>query len=500
MGEGDRRGRRHTEARPEEPAPGSESPDPPASEEDHAVGSGLHPFLVLGTILVLAALSTWFIPAGSFDREEFEGREIVVEGSYRRIDADPAGVTDLFTSVHLGMVEAAAIIFFILMVGGAFGVMQRTRAVEAGITGLAGRMDRSQILIIPILMLVFGFAGATFGMFEEALPFVLLLTPIAVRLGYDSMTGTAIVLVGCATGYMGAMTNPFTVGVAQEIAEVPLFSGIEFRAVMWVTMMVVSIAFVMRYAHRVRADPSRSLTLPTDRAAVERDRGSGVAAEDSSSVRMSVRQIGVLVLLGLTLAVMVWGVLTHGWFVTEIAALFIAFGLLSGLIGGLGVGGTVDAFSEGCREMVVGALAVGLAYAVLELLQSAAAIDTILHAVSSWVGDAPGALAAAGMLGIQSLMNILIPSGSGQAALTMPIMAPLADLVGIDRQTSVIAFQLGDALTNILTPTNGLLLAALALARISWVSWARFVWPLILVQGIIGLGFVLAAHLGVWPG
>lgn len=474
-----------------------QSPDVQAPE---APRTGLHPFLVLGTILVLAALSTWLIPAGAFDREEIDGREVVVEGSYERIDADPAGLTDLFTSVHLGLVEAAAIIFFIFVVGGSFGVMQRTKAVESGITGLARRMSRAQILMIPLLMLAFGLAGASFGMFEEALPFVLLLAPVAVRLGYDSMTGAAIVLVGCATGYMGAMTNPFTVGVAQEIAEVPLFSGLEFRLVMWLVMMTVSIVFVTRYARRVHADPLRSFTHAADAAAREADARAGIDADaEAHDAKLSLRQILVLVLLGVTLVVMVWGVLTHAWFITEIAALFIAFGLLCGIVGGLGVSGTVEAFSEGCRDMVVGALVVGLAYAVLEVLQSASVIDTILYAVSSWVDGTPGALAAAGMLGVQALMNILIPSGSGQAALTMPIMAPLADLVGIDRQTSVIAFQLGDALTNILTPTNGLLLAALALAKISWFTWARFVWPLILIQALVGLGFVLIAQLWVWP-
>ncbi|MDO5493208.1 MAG: TIGR00366 family protein [Nesterenkonia sp.] len=459
--------------------------------------TGIHPFLVLGAVIVVAAISTWLIPAGAFDREEVDGQEVVVEGSYQAVDEAPAGLTDVFTSIHLGMVEAAAIIFFIFVVGGAFGVMRRTQAVEVGITALAGRMRRSQILIIPILMLVFGIAGASFGMFEEALPFVLLLAPIAVRLGYDSMTGTAVVLVGVATGFMAAMTNPFTVGVAQGIAEVPLFSGIELRAVMWVTMMAVSIAFVMVYASRVRRDPARSLTRAADARAVRADEEAGVDEEDP---RLSMRQAAVLLLLGLSLVVMVWGVLAQGWFMTEIAALFVAFGLACGLIGGLGLNGTVEAFGEGCREMVVGALVVGFAYAVLQVLSDAAVIDTILHGVSSWVAGAGAAVAAGGMLGVQALMNIVIPSGSGQAALTMPIMTPLADLVGVDRQTAVLAFQLGDGLTNILTPTNGLLLAALALAKISWFTWARFIWPLILVHAVIALGFVLAAHLWIWPG
>ncbi|MFC7403866.1 YfcC family protein [Georgenia alba] len=454
---------------------------------------GIHPFVILFGVLAVAVLSTWLLSPGEYDRTEMDGREVVVEGTYQEVAAEPAGVLDLFSAVHRGMVEAAEIIFFVFVVGGAFGVLSRTRAVENGITGLAMRMQRSRLLLIPVVMTAFALAAATFGMFEEGLPFVLLLTPVALKLGFDSITGAAMVLVGLSCGFTAAITNPFTIGVAQSIAQVPLFSGMGPRIGMFVVYLVVGIAYVYWYALRVRRDPSRSLTREQD--AARREEVDGETVHEPLDVRQKV----VLGVLLLTMAVLIWGVTQLGWFMTEISALFLAMALIMGLVTRMGIRGSFEAFADGCRDLVVGALCIGFAYATVVVLTDAAVIDTILYGITSAVSGLSSAGAALGMLGVQGLLNFIITSGSGQAALSMPLMSPLADLVGVSQQTAVLAFQFGDGITNIFAPTSGLLLAALAMARIGYGTWFRFIWPLILIQFAVGAVFLTVAHLWIWP-
>lgn len=459
---------------------------------------GLHPFLILFSVIVLAAIATWFMPAGQYERAEVDGTEVVVDGTYTQTEAEPAGLIDILTSVQLGMVDAAQIIFFIFIVGGAFGVLSRTRTVEDGIRGLAERMKGSELFLIPVLMLVFALAGATFGMFEEALPFILILVPIALRLGFDSITGAAIVLVGVSVGFTAAVTNPFTVGVAQGIAEVPTFSGMGYRIVVLAVMLTISIAYVMWYARKVRRDPERSLTFTQDQA--RRTELENEQEDPEERRGLSGRQIAILVILLATLGALVWGTTTYGWYMTEIAALFLAMGLVMGLVGGLGLNGTFEAFGEGCKDMVLGALCVGFAYGTLTVLTDAGIIDTILYSITNAISGMHAAAAALGMLGVQSLLNFIVTSGSGQAALTMPIMTPLADLLDVSRQTAVLAFQMGDGISNIFAPTSGLLLAALAMGRIGYGAWFRFIWPLIAVHYLLAAIMVTIAHVWVWPG
>jgi uncharacterized ion transporter superfamily protein YfcC len=464
--------------------------DAPASQH---VRTGLHPFAILFGVLTVAAAATWLLRPGEYERTELDGREVVVDGTYQHVAGEPAGVGALFTAVYHGMVEAAPIVFFVFVVGGSFGVLSRTDAVEAGITGLARRMNGSELLLIPVIMTAFALAAATFGMFEEGLPFVLLLTPIAVRLGMDSVTGAAMVLVGLSCGFTAAITNPFTIGVAQGIAEVPLFSGMGPRIVMFVLFLAVGISYVYWYALRVRRDPSTSLTRELDAARRAEDDGEHVEAG------LDTRQKIVLGILLAAMGALVWGVTQQGWFMAEIAALFLAMALLMGFVSGMGFIGSFEAFADGCKDLVTGALCIGFAYATVVVLTDASVIDTILFGITEAVAGLGSAAAALGMLAVQGLFNFIVTSGSGQAALTMPLMTPLADLLDVSRQTSVLAFQFGDGITNIFAPTSGLLLAALAMARIGYGTWVRFIWPLILIQFAIGAVFVTIAHLWIWP-
>lgn len=458
-----------------------------------------HPFFILFAVMAIAAISTWFIPAGNYERAENEtGQTTVVPGSYTAAEANPADPFAFFMALHEGMVEASGIIFFIFVVGGAFGLLHASGAIESAIARAAVRFRGKEILFIPVLMLLFGFAGASFGMFEEAIPFILIMVPIAIKLGFDSMVGAGVVLVGVSAGFTSAFANPFTIGVAQGIAEVPLFSGMGPRIAFWAVFMTIAIAYVMFYAIRIKKDPTRSVMYGHEDAA-RADQVS--AAEDSTAVatKVSLAQTLTLLIVLATLLTLAICVARFGWYLTEISALFLIMALLIGAVNKMRLNEIFKNFAAGCEGMVVGALCVGFAYGCLVLLQNAEVIDTIVHALTSAMSGLPSSATALGMLGVQSGLNFIITSGSGQAALSMPIMTPLADIAGVDRQTAVLAFQMGDGISNIVSPTSGLLLAGLAMAKINFFKWFMWVWPLIVIQYLVAAIFVTVAHLWVWP-
>ncbi|MEM8558265.1 MAG: YfcC family protein [Bacteroidota bacterium] len=470
--------------------------------------------LIIFSIIVLAAVATWFVPPGAFEKAtiEVEGageREVVVPGSFDYLEREDEGWFDrvrgtlgiILLAPILGITDpdAVPIIAFVLLVGGAFAVLQKTGAVDAGLRRLVGAAEQSravQLALIPLFMTLFSLGGATFGMAEETIPFVLIFVPLALALGYDSITGVAIPFVGSGAGFAGAFLNPFTVGVAQGIAEVPLFSGVPFRIGLWVCTTAAATGFVMWHAARVKRDPKRSPTYALDQKK-RAEEGLDAPAADAA---LTASQRNVLLVFAVGLVVLVFGVLEFGWYINEIAALFVALGIVMGLVGGLGGNGTAMAFQEGARDLVATALIIGLARGILIVLQDAQVIDTILYALASTVGDFGPAVAASTMYGAQTVLNFFVPSGSGQAALTMPLMAPLADLVGVSRQTAVLAFQMGDGFTNLIIPTSAVLMGALSLANVPWQAWARWILPLQLVLFAMGVvALVIAVSIG-WTG
>jgi len=462
--------------------------------------------LIIFSIIVLAAGMTWIVPAGEYQKAEMmvEGagmREVVVPGSFEMIERPFDGVGDrlvhtvaiVMQAPILGFIDpdAAPIIAFVLLVGGAFAVLQKTGAVEASLRRLVHAADRSravEVLTIPLFMALFSLGGAVFGMAEETIPFILIFVPLALALGYDSITGVAIPFLGSAAGFAGAFLNPFTVGVAQGIATVPLFSGIGFRVGVWVAVTALTIAFVMWHASRVRAEPRRSPTFAVD----EIKRHEGLHLDTAGPPpALTLRQNAVLGVFFLGIGILVWGVLQHAWYIIEIAALFVALGIVMGAVGGLGGNDTAAAFMEGARDLVSTAIIIGLARGILIVMQDGQIIDTILHALASGLEGAGSMVAAMSMFGAQTLINFFVPSGSGQAALTMPLMAPLSDLVGVSRQTAVLAFQMGDGFTNMIIPTSAVLMGSLTLAGVPWQRWARWILPLQAV--LFGLGLVVLA-------
>ena len=486
--------------------------------------------LIIFSIIVLAAVLTWIVPPGAFERTEIEvpgagTREVVVPGSYERVERSDEGVGSrlihsvgmIFKAPILGFIDedAAPIIAFVLFIGGAFSILTGTGAVDAGLRRLvtaAERSPRLEAILIPLFMTLFSLAGAVFGMAEETIPFVLIFVPLALALGYDSLTGAAIPFLGSAAGFAAAFFNPFTVGVAQGLAGVPVFSGVGFRLVLWIMTTSAVIAFVVWHAKRIRRTP----TLSPMHAADQNARAELPEVEAST---FTGRHKAVLAVFGIGLLVLVWGVLpseeTYSiggrgivirglssfiggdpWYIVEIAALFIAMGVGMAVVGGMRPNAAAQAFTQGIRDLAPTAAIIGLARGILVVLQDGQTIDTVLNGLASALDGMGSTVAAMSMFGVQTLINFFVPSGSGQAALTMPLMAPLADLLGVTRQTAVLAFQMGDGFTNMIIPTSAVLMGVLSLARIPWPTWARWMLPLQLVLFALGL-VVLAIAVAV---
>ena len=313
------------------------------------------------------------------------------------------------------------------------------------------------------------------------------------RLGFDSVVGTAMVIVGSYAGFTAAFMNPFTVGVAQDIAELPLFSGMGFRFIIFIVFVTVTIIYVMWYASKVKRKPEVSVMYEID----QQWEAEALQTEDSHIFQG--KQKVIIALLGLTIVGIAIGATVFEWYIMEISSLFLLMGIIVGFVGRLRVNEIASAFTKGCSDLVVGALVVGFAHGILVVLEDSNTIDTILYAVSNIVGQLPTSLSAISMYVTQNFMNFIVQSGSGQAALTMPVMTPLADLVGVSRQTAVLAFQLGDGITNTFVPTSSVLMASIVLAKIPWGKWVKWVIPLLLIQFILGLIFVTIAHEFVWP-
>ncbi|GLY11923.1 YfcC family protein [Bacillus badius] len=453
-----------------------------------------HTYAIIFTIIILAAIATYLIPAGQFERVEQGEQTVVVPGSYEKVDSDPVSFFEIFKSIPEGMTKGSTIIFYIFLVGGAFGILRETGTIEAGIHKAVVKLENNEKLLIPITMILFSFAGATTGMAEESIIFVPIGIAIARALGYDAITGTAMISLGAASGFIGGMMNPFTVGVAQSIAEVKMFSGIGFRFCVYLFVLSLAIFYVMRYAAKVKKDPAQSLVY--DIELKEKERKSHRAGEEFQDFTM--RHGLVLLILVSGLAFNMYGVFKLKWYIPELTASFLIIGFASGIAGGLRLNRMFDSFVDGMKLVAFGALIVGFARAILVVLENGLIIDTIIQSLSSLIGSLPDALNAVGMFVVQVVINFFIPSGSGQAATTMPIMTPLADLLGIERQVAVLAFQYGDGITNSIIPTSAALMGYLAVAGIPYERWVKFIWKLIAGWLLIAaIALIAAVIIGV---
>lgn len=435
----------------------------------------LNTLVMVLAVVVMVAVTTWVIPSGQYKREVVNGRTLVIPNSFEFMENQPQGIGAVLASPFKGFVQAAEIIGFLLMLGGAFTIILKTGAITASIQHLAktfAEKPHLQKFFIPVTMTIFSVAGSTFGMSEEVLLFIPLFIPLALSLGYDSFVGVSIPFLGAAAGFAGSVFNPFTVGIAQSIAQIPLYSGMEYRILVWVISTVSMIVFVARYAKRVRKDPTISAMYEHDQERKKTLHLSAAAVEPFTAARKVILAsfIGGLGLL-------VYGVLKYEWWLSELSALFLALGIFSGIVGRLSMDEMTDSFKEGAKDMVGVALIIACARAILVIATDGRVLDVLLYACSGVISSVHPVFAAQMMFLVQGVINFFVHSGSGQAALTMPIMAPLADVIGISRQTAVLAFQFGEGWINPILPTSGLTMGVLGLAQIPWNKWFRWMLP-----------------------
>ncbi|HPI38423.1 MAG TPA: YfcC family protein [Ignavibacteriaceae bacterium] len=454
-------------------------------------------YLLIFSLLIIIAIMTWIIPGGKYERTILNGREVVVQNSFHYVDSNPQGFFALFISPLKGFVEAGLIIGFVLIVGGAFNVLARTKAIDSLINKLAKAHKSSKalrVMFIPVLLGMFSLGGATFGMNEEIIPFVLIIVPICLALGYDSIIGVAIPLVGAHVGFASAFLNPFNVGIAQGIADVPLFSGVGYRVICWFISTLVAIFFLLYYVKKISKDPTLSPTYSEDN---ERKKNENFDKVYNNSGAFSFRHIIVLLAFVVSLIMLVVGVVEFHWFIEEIAAMFFIMGIVVGIIGGLKSEEIIKSFIEGAKDLVGTAFIIALARATLVISRDGQIIDTILYGLSPFIESSSSVFASQKMFVVQAIINFFVHSGSGQAALTMPIMAPLADLAGVSRQTAILAFQFGEY-TNIIIPTSAVTMGALSMAKVPWDKWAKWVLPLMIMFFILGFILLIPPNLMGW--
>ena len=436
--------------------------------------------VLLFGLIILAQLATYILPAGEFERD---GRQ-VVPGTFHLVDAEPLPASAFLTSIPAGLAAAQDVIFFIFIVGGVIAVVRATGAIDALIGAAIRRFGRRPGTLVTVSVLLFALGSSTVGMAEEYLAFVPLLVTMCLALELDAIVAVGIIYVGAGVGYACAAFNPFTVLIAQDIAGLELTSGQGPRWVLLLLCAGVGIHHLLRYARRLREDPSATLVGDVDY-------GEGFQMPDD--VVMKPRRIATVGALVAAVVLFVYGVARWEWYLTELGAVFLGLGLVAALIGQLSANQVATTFCRGAAELSTTALLTGFARTIQVVLSDGQIIDTVINGLAAPLDALPSGVAALGMLAVQTACNFFIPSGSGQAYVTMPIMAPLADLTGLTRQTAVLAYQFGDGFTNMIVPTNAVLMGVLALGRIPYQRWLTFVLPLLAKLYVVAVVALLLA-------
>lgn len=435
--------------------------------------------LLTGCILLAAALS-YVLPAGRYDRQEDEatGRDVVVAGTFHEVEQNPVGPFQMFVAIPLGMADAASVIFLVFLIGGAFTVVDETGALRRSIGWLVRKLDGREVLVIPVVAVIFATGGVLENMQEEIIPLIPVLLILTRRVGFDAVTAVSMSAGAAFVGSAFSPINPFQVGIAQKLAELPLLSGGAFRMIFLAIALVIWIWGTMRHAARTRTEPD---TADFDRAE-----------------RIGARNGVVIGLVLGTFVVLTVGLLRLDWDFDQMSALFLIMGIVAGLVGGLRITGTAEAFVKGFRSMAFAALLIGFARAIYVVLDQGVIIDTIVHGLFTPIAHLPVALSAIGMMVVHTAVHIPVPSVSGHAVLTMPVLVPLSDLLGMSRQVTVLAYQYGAGLADLLTPTNGALMAILATGGVRYEQWVKFAAPLYLLVAMVGVvGIVVAVGIGL---
>ena len=456
-------------------------------------------YFFLFSIMVFVAALTWIVPSGQYDRVEADGRTYAVAGSYHTVDRAPQGIGDILSAPVEGFTQCAEIIAFILVVGALFTIIERTGAINTMIKKVSfffANKPRYQKLFIPVCMFLFSLCGAMFGMEEETLIFIPIFIPLALSLGYDTVVGMSIPFIGAFTGFSSAFVNPFTVGIAQTIAQLPMYSGWQYRLVIWFIFTSVVAGFFTWYGERVRKNPTKSLTykMDLDKRAELKVINDVVVDQTFHLTRAHKLVIGSF-LAGM--AILFYGVIRYQWYMIEIAAVFLGVSIASAYFGKLTLDQTTDAIIDGAKSMISVCILMALARSIVIVATNGHILDTFLHAMTKSVGGLHPILASQAMFVIQTILNFFIASGSGQAVLTMPIMVPLGDLVNVSRQTVILAYQFGEGWGNPIIPTAPVTMGALALAGISYPTWVKWFLKLEVILIILSLLLLIPAYF-IW--
>jgi uncharacterized ion transporter superfamily protein YfcC len=461
-------------------------------------------FTILFGLIILVAALTWIIPAGQYARVPSEalGKDVPVAGSYAMTEANPQGLSDVLLAPIAGFYDpvtytanAIDVALFVLVIGGFIGVVTATGAIDAGIKRAMTRAKGREVWMIPFLMALFALGGTTYGMAEETLAFYLILIPVLIAAGYDALVAVAVILLGAGVGVLGSTINAFSTVIASDAAGVSFADGLMLRLVILGLCWAATVAFVMRYAARVKADPSRSLVFDrkaTNEAHFLKDHAADVAFTGLHKI--------VLVLFALTFAVMIWGVSTGGWWMAQMSALFLTSAIVIGIVARLGEGKLVESFVAGARDLLGVALIIGLARGIVVVMDAGLITDTILHAAETSVAGLSRTAFILVVYWIEVGMSFFVPSTSGLAVLSMPILAPVADFAGVKREMVVTAFATASGMVNLITPTSAVVMGGLAIGRVPYERWLRFVWPLLVVLTVISMAaLALAVSLETAP-
>ena len=442
-------------------------------------------YTILFGLTALMAAMTWIIPAGKYDRamNDALGKEVAVPGTYKIVEANPQSWLDVLFAPIRGFYDpveytanAIDVSLFVLVIGGFLGVVNSTGAIDAGIKRAMTMMQGREKWMIPILMALFALGGTTYGMAEETLAFYILIIPIMIAVGYDALTGVAVIMLGAGIGVLGSTINPFATAIASNAASIPFTSGMPLRIAILVVGWLICVAFVMRYAAKVKADPSQSVVA--DMA-------------DSNKKYFSTRRVGAdaefgmrekfnVLLFATTFGVMIWGVALSGWWMAEMSVLFLGAALVIGTVGWVGEKQFVKAFVGGAQDLLGVALIIGIARGIVVVMDAGNITDTILHSSEEAIKGYSDVAYINAVFAIEVVMSFFIPSTSGLAVLSMPVLAPLSDFAGVGRDLSVTAYQSASGIVNLVTPTSAVVVGGLAIGRVSYDRWLRFLWPLLL--------------------
>lgn len=506
--------------------------------------------VIVFSIIILAAGLTWIVPGGQYDRQTIKvngvERTVIVNNTYKHVDSHPQ-TWQIFSAFYKGFINMSHIVVFILMIGGAFWIMNETRSIDIGILSfltLTKGFERYKVIqvlgvdniIMAFIMIIFSAFGAIFGMAEETLAFTIIFVQLSIRMGYDSLVGIGLCYFAAHVGFAGAILNPFTIGIAQGLSSIPLFSGIEYRVICWFIFTFLAIVFVLWYAHRVKKNPKKSIIYTEDEYWRKRSESDVEKVEyytprsawivgaalfvimliysfyyPSTNLRVGLNIVKgpfmpilaglfgitsfialrkslhffILNILAFTIFYLVIGVLGYDWYIMEIAALFLAMGVFTGFAAGKKNSEITKLFQEGVKDIVSAALVVGFAGGIIALLNDGQIIDTVLFSLSNSLKGTGQITAITIMYGFQSLLNLIITSGSAKAALTIPIMAQFSDIIGLSRQATIMAFQFGSGITDMIAPTSGVLIGVLGIAKVPYGKWVKFVIPFVLLLAFV---------------